>query len=64
MNLARGHKKSEEDSELGGITVASIFEEDIQKTMQVYAINKPCNPAKTVSRKSVDSYPHSEAITS
>ena len=62
MNLAGGQKKSEE-SELVNITVVPISEETIQKPMQVYAINKPCSPAKTVSRKIVDSYPHLEAIS-
>ena len=31
--------------------------------MQVYAINKPCSSAKTVSRRIVNSYPHLEAIS-
>ena len=31
--------------------------------MQVYAINKPCSPAKTVSRKIVNSYQHLEAVS-
>ena len=31
--------------------------------MQVYAINKPCSPAKTMSRKTVNSYQHLEAIS-
>ena len=31
--------------------------------MQVYAINKPCSSAKTASRKTVNSYPHLEAIS-
>ena len=39
-----------------------ISEETIQKTMQVYVINKPCSPAKTVSRKTVNSYQHLKAI--
>ncbi|KAL9959756.1 hypothetical protein ACROYT_G033111 [Oculina patagonica] len=62
MNLAGGLKKSEE-SELVNITVAPISEESIQKSMQVYALNKPCGPAKTVSRKTVNSYQHLEAIS-
>ena len=62
MNLAGGQKKSEE-SELVNITVVPISEEDIQKPMQVYAINKPCSPAKTVSRKIVNSYQHLEAVS-
>ena len=62
MNLAGGQKKSEE-SELVNITVVPISEETIQKPMQVYAINKPCSLAKTVSRRIVNSYPHLEAIS-
>ena len=61
MNLAGGQKKSEE-SELVSITVLPISEETIQKPMQVYAINKPCSPAKTLSRKIINSYPHLETI--
>jgi len=62
MNLVGGQKKSEE-SELVIITVVPISEETIQKPMQVYAINKPCSPAKTVLRKIVNSYPHLEGIS-
>ena len=62
MNLAGGQKKSEE-SELINITVVSTFEEDIQKSMQVYAVNKLCSPAKTVSRKTENSYQHLEAAS-
>ena len=62
MNLAGGQKKSEE-AELVNITVVPFSEETIQKPMQVYAINKPCSPAKTVSRRIVNSYPHLEAIS-
>ena len=62
MNLAGGQKRSEE-AELVNITVVPISEETIQKPMQVYAINKPCSPAKTVSRRIVNSYPHLEAIS-
>ena len=62
MNLAGGQKKSEE-SQLINITVVSTFEQDIQKSMHVYAVNKPCSPAKTVSRKTVNSYQHLEAIS-
>ena len=31
--------------------------------MHVYVVNKPCSPAKTVSRKTVNSYRHLEAIS-
>ena len=62
MNLAGGQKRSEE-SELVNITVVSVSDEAIQKSVQVYAVNKPCSPAKTVSRKNVNSYQHLEAIS-
>ena len=62
INLAGGQKKSEE-SKLVNITVVPISEETIQKPMQVYAINKPCSPAKTVSKKIVNGYPHLKAIS-
>ena len=62
MNVAGCQKKLEE-SELVNITVVSISEEAIQKSMQVYAVNKPCSPAKTVSRKTVNSYQHLEPIS-
>ena len=62
MNLAGGQKRSEE-SELVNITVVSVSDEAIQKSVQVYAVNKPCSPAKTVSRKTVNSYQHLEAIS-
>ena len=62
MTLARSNKKSEE-SELINISVVSTAKEHIQKSMRVYAINKPCSPARTVSRKIVNSYPHLKAIS-
>ena len=46
VNLTGGNKKSEE-SELININVVSTSEEHIQKSMRVYAINKPCSPART-----------------
>ena len=62
MNLAGGQKKSEE-SELVNIIVIPISGETIQKPMQVYARNKPCSSAKTVSRRIVNSFSHLEAIS-
>ena len=62
MNLAGSQKKSEE-LELINITVVSTSEKDIQNSMQVYAVNKACSPAKTVSRKTINSYQHLEAIS-
>jgi len=61
MNLAGGNKKSKK-SELITTSVVSPAEEHIQKSMRAYAINKPCSPARTVSRKTVNSYSHLKAI--
>ena len=49
MNLTGGQKKSEE-SELIDLAVSSTLEQSVQKSIQAYAINKPCSSAKTVSR--------------
>ena len=57
MNLAGGKKKSEV-SEVIEITVTSPTEEDIKKILQVHTVRKPCSSAKTVSRRSIESYPH------
>ena len=61
MNLARANKS--EESELLNISVVSTAEEHIQKSMRAYAINKPCSPARTVSRKIVDSYSRLKVIS-
>ena len=58
-NLAGGQKKSEE-SELVIVTIVPISEGTIKNPMQVYAINKPCSSAKTLSRKIVNSFLHQE----
>ena len=57
MHLAVGERKSEA-SEVIQVIVASPTEEDIRKTLQVYAVKRPCNSAKIVSRKSIERYPH------
>ena len=62
MNLAGGQKKSEA-SEFLDITVVSNTEPSIQKSMRAYAINKPCSPARTVSRTTLESYPHLKSIS-
>ncbi|CAB4041306.1 uncharacterized protein LOC113669263, partial, partial [Paramuricea clavata] len=62
MNLAGGKKRSE-DSEILEIAVVSCTEEDIEKTVQVYTVKKPCNSAKTVSKNSLESYPHLKSIS-
>ena len=56
MNLEGGQKKLEA-SEFLDITVVSNTEPSIQKSMRAYAINKPCSPARTVSRTTLESYP-------
>ena len=61
MNLAGG--KRSEDSEILEIAVASCIEEDIEKIVQVYTVKKPCSSAKTVSRKSIESYIHLKSIS-
>ena len=62
MNLAGGQKKSEE-SELIDLAVSSSLEQSVQKSMQAYAINKPCSSAKTISRTALESYPHLKPIS-
>ena len=57
MNLAGDRKKSEE-SELIDVGVSSTLEQSVQKSMQAYAINKPCSSARAVSRTALESYPH------
>ena len=41
MNLAGGKKKSK-PSQIINITVASLTDEDISKTLQVYTVTRPC----------------------
>lgn len=62
MNLAGGQKKFEE-SDLVNLAVSSTLEQGVQKSMQAYAINKPCSSARTVSRTALESYPHLKPIT-
>ena len=62
MNLAGSQKKSEA-SEFVDITVVSNTEPSIQKSMRAYAINKPCSPARTVSRMTLESYSHLKVIS-
>ena len=61
MNLAGGRKKAEV-SEIIEIEIASPADEDILKHLQVYTVRKPCSNAKSVSRKSIESYPHLQSI--
>ena len=62
MNLAGGQKKAEE-SELIDLAVSSTLEQCVQKSLQAYAINKPCSSARTVSRTALESYAHLKPIT-
>ena len=60
MNLAGGAKKSEV-SEIVEITMVSPIE-DVEKTLPVHTVNKPCNGDKTVSKKSLAKYPHLKLV--
>lgn len=62
MNLAGGEKRSEV-AETFEITVVSSVEEDIEKTLQVYTVRRPCSNARTISRRSIESYPHLKPIS-
>ena len=61
MNLAGGQQRGEV-SEVLEIVIESPVDEDIQKNLQVHTVRKPCSSAKTVSRKSVEAYPHRKTI--
>ena len=61
MNLAGGGKRSE-SSEVLDIVVSSPVEESVKKTLQIHTVRKPCSSVQTISRKSVESYPHLKAI--
>lgn len=62
MNLAGGKKNLEESEQLE-VTVMSPTDKNVEKTLQVYTISNPCSPAKTVSRKSVESYSHLQKVS-
>ena len=62
MNFTEGQKKLEA-SEFLDITVVSNTEPSIQKSVRAYAINKPCSPARTISRTTLESYPHLKAFS-
>ena len=57
MNLAGGKKKSE-PSQIIDITVASLTDEDISKTLQVHTVTRPCSSAKTISKEQVGHFTH------
>ena len=61
MNLAGGEKRSE-TSEIIEITVASTTEEDIRKTLEVYTIKRPCSAAKTISKGTIEHFPHLKPV--
>ena len=54
--------KRSESSEVLDIVVASPVEESVKKTLQIHTVRKPCSSVQTISRKSVESYPHLKAI--
>ena len=60
MNLAGGKKKSE-PSQI--IRVASLTDEDISKTLQVYTVTRPCSRAKTISKEQVGHYTNLKNIS-
>ena len=62
MNLAGGKKKSE-PSQIIDITVASLTDEDILKTLQVYTVTRPCSSAKTISKEQVGHYAHLKNVS-
>ena len=61
MNLAGGGKKSEV-SEIVEITMVSPIE-DVQKTLLVHTVNKPCSSAKIVSKNSLEKYAHLSPVS-
>ena len=62
INLAGGKKKSE-PSQIIDITVASLTDEDILKTLQVYTVTRPCSSAKTISKEQVGHYAHLKNVS-
>ena len=62
MNFAGGQTKSEA-SEFLDITVVSNTEPGIQKSMRAYAIRKNMQATGTVSRMTLESYPHLKSIS-
>ena len=54
---------------LGGTTfiidimVASLTNEDISKTLQVYIVTRPCSSAKTISKEQVGHYTHLKNVS-
>ena len=62
MSLAGGQKKSEASAFLD-ITVVSNTEPSIQKSVRAYSINNSCSPARTVSRTTLESYPHLKSVS-
>lgn len=62
INLAGGKKKSEE-SELLEVSVTSSDDSNIEKTLQVFTISSPCSPAKMLSKKAVEEYPHLKEVS-
>ena len=61
MNLAGGQQRGAV-SEVLEIVIESPVDEDIRENLQVHTVRKPCSSAKTVSRKTVEAYPHLKTI--
>ena len=62
LNLAGGKEKSE-SSKIIDITVASLTDEDISKTLQVYTVTRSCSSAKTISKEQVGHYTHLKNVS-
>ena len=45
------------------ITVASLTNEDISKTLQVHTVTRPCSSAKTISKEQVGHYTHLKNVS-
>ena len=44
------------------IDIVSPTNENIVKSLQVHTVRKPCSNAKSVPRKSIDSYAHLKSV--
>ncbi|PFX13182.1 hypothetical protein AWC38_SpisGene22761 [Stylophora pistillata] len=53
-----GGEKKSEASEIIEINITSTIEEDIRKTLEAYAIKKPCSAATTISKGTIEHFPH------
>ncbi|PFX12844.1 hypothetical protein AWC38_SpisGene23132 [Stylophora pistillata] len=53
-----GGEKRSEASEIIEINITSTINEDVRKTLEVYAIKKPCSAAKTISKETIKHFSH------